>query len=33
MMVGKWLVKLNFDFKGENKSENLDIEIPVQIAE
>jgi hypothetical protein len=29
MMVGKWLVQLNFDFNGEN----LDIEIPLEIAE
>jgi hypothetical protein len=29
VMTGKWLVKLNFDFDGEN----LDIEIPIEIVE
>jgi hypothetical protein len=29
VMTGQWTVKLNFDFNGEN----LDIEIPVEIAE
>lgn len=29
MMPGNWVVRLNFDFKGEN----LDIEIPMEIKE